>query len=272
VPPESLRSPLSFVVLALLYEAPAHPYRMQHLIRERGKDRVVNVAQRNSVQQTVNRLARDGLIETDGRQDGGTYPARTVYRITRSGTALLFRWLEDMLARPAPEHPRFPAALAFLALTDPPTVLRLLDERRTALLAHHDELATAHTAASEHLARVLLIEDEYALAMIRAELDWLEATIAGLRDGTLTWDTSTLTATEGRAACRTMLSDRLQHAASEERRTPRPGPVDVRAGRRPTRAVRTAVTPLPRARAAQARPAPPGTRARGSGSGGCRTR
>jgi DNA-binding PadR family transcriptional regulator len=188
------------VVLALLYEEPAHPYRMQQLIRDRGKDRVVNVAQRNSVQQTVNRLARDGLIEVDGRQEVGGYPARTVYRITRSGTELLFRWLADMLASPASEYPRFPAALAFLALTDPATAGRLLAERRAALAARRDELAAALDTASSGLARVLLIEDEYALAMTRAELDWLDATIAQLRDGDLTWDTATLVATRGRTA------------------------------------------------------------------------
>jgi DNA-binding PadR family transcriptional regulator len=200
VAPESLRSPLSFVVLALLYERPAHPYRMQQLIRERGKDRVVNVAQRNSVQQTVNRLARDGLIEVDERQEGSSYPARTAYRITGSGTELLFRWLADMLARPTPEYPRFPAALAYLALTDPGTVRRLLDERRRALAAQRDGLADGLAAASSHLARVLLIEDEYALAMTRAELDWLDATIGQLDDGTLIWDTETLVATRGRSA------------------------------------------------------------------------
>lgn len=200
MPSESLRSPLSFVVLALLYEAPAHPYRIQQLIRERGKDRVVNVAQRNSVQQTVNRLVRDGLIEVDGREGGDHYPARTVYRITGDGAALLFRWLAEMLARPVPEHPRFPAALAFLALTEPPTVQNLLAERRAALASRRDELAAGLAAASAHLARVLLIEDEYALAMTRAELDWLDAMIEQLSSGALTWDTATLVATRGREA------------------------------------------------------------------------
>ena len=56
------RSPLAMVVLGLLAEAPMHPYRMQQLIKERGKDTVVNVAQRNSVYQTIDRLLRAGLI------------------------------------------------------------------------------------------------------------------------------------------------------------------------------------------------------------------
>ena len=34
------RSPLAFAVLALLIEAPMHPYRMQQLIKSRGKDQV----------------------------------------------------------------------------------------------------------------------------------------------------------------------------------------------------------------------------------------
>jgi Virulence activator alpha C-term len=105
-----------------------------------------------------------------------------------------------MLARPASEHPRFPAALAFLALTDPATAGRLLAERRAALAARREELAAGLDAASSRLARVLVIEDEYALAMTRAELDWLDATITQLRDGTFSWDTTTLVATRGRTA------------------------------------------------------------------------
>ena len=197
MPSENLRSPLSFVVLALLYEAPAHPYRMHQLIRERGKDRVVNIAQRNSIQQTVNRLARDGLIRADERTEGGSYPARVVYRITVSGTDLLFRWLEDMVARPADEYPRFTAALAFLALAEPASAIRMFEHRRTALLARLGEISASLGAAAEHLHRVLLIEEEYALAMMRAELGWLESVLADLRAGALDWDPARLAATDG---------------------------------------------------------------------------
>jgi len=40
------RSPLALAVLVLLHEAPMHPYRMQRLIKDRGKDQVINVGQR----------------------------------------------------------------------------------------------------------------------------------------------------------------------------------------------------------------------------------
>lgn len=42
-------SPLALVVLAMLTEAPMHAYRIQQLIKLRGKDEVVNVKQRNSL-------------------------------------------------------------------------------------------------------------------------------------------------------------------------------------------------------------------------------
>ena len=58
---EPRRSTLAVVLLALLTEAPMHPYRMQQVIKERGQDQLVNVAQRNSVYQALDRLVRDGL-------------------------------------------------------------------------------------------------------------------------------------------------------------------------------------------------------------------
>jgi DNA-binding PadR family transcriptional regulator len=60
--PARPRSPLWMVVLAFVSEAPMHPYRIQTLIKERGKDQIANVAQRNSVYQTIAALRRAGLI------------------------------------------------------------------------------------------------------------------------------------------------------------------------------------------------------------------
>ncbi|MBB4931677.1 DNA-binding PadR family transcriptional regulator [Lipingzhangella halophila] len=192
-----LRSPLALVVLALLYEAPTHPYRMHQMIKERGKDKVVNVAQRSSVQQVVHRLARDGLVEELTPEDpggtAGSYPARVAYRITESGTRTLFGWLHDTLAHPVQEFPRFTAALAFLSLTSPATAADLLQARRATLVPTIE--ARAADLAASPLPRVLLIEESYTVAMARAELAWIDATIEQLRDGTLTWDTQHLIAT-----------------------------------------------------------------------------
>src|ERR1700722_12807771 len=60
------QSPVALAALAMLYEAPMHPYRMQRLIKERGKDEVINVTQRAHLYQTIRRLEREGLISAQG--------------------------------------------------------------------------------------------------------------------------------------------------------------------------------------------------------------
>ncbi len=93
-----------------------HAYRMHELIKARGKDTVVNVAQRNSVYQTIGRLLRSGLIRVQRTVRDEGRPERVVYEITDEGSATLQSWLKAMLAVPATEFPEFPAALAFLPL------------------------------------------------------------------------------------------------------------------------------------------------------------
>lgn len=179
------RSTLGMVLLALLAEAPMHPYRMQQMIKERGQDQLVNVAQRNSVYQALDRLVRDGLVRAAGSTREAGRPERTVYEITPDGAATMRRWLTDMLPAPAREFPEFPAALAFLAVLAPAEVRDLLTRRITAQQAR---LTALHEQAPPGLPRLFLIEDEYRAAMLTAELDWLRRVVTDLDAGTLTWD------------------------------------------------------------------------------------
>ncbi|GIM91546.1 PadR family transcriptional regulator [Paractinoplanes toevensis] len=179
------RSTLGMVLLALLMEAPMHPYRMQQMIKERGQDQLVNVAQRNSVYQALDRLVRDGLARPGGSAREAGRPERTVYEITPDGEATMRLWLIAMLPTPAREFPEFPAALAFIAVLAPGQVRELLGRR----LAEQDErLATIHRQAPPGLPRLFLIEDEYRAAMLTAEIGWLRQVISDLDSGSFTWD------------------------------------------------------------------------------------
>ncbi|MGV9766004.1 helix-turn-helix transcriptional regulator [Micromonospora tulbaghiae] len=179
------RSPLAMMVLALLVEEPMHAYRMQQLIREREKQDVVNVAQRNSIYQTIDRLRRDELIRVveTTREEGR--PERTVYAITPAGRRTLDGWLVDALATPAREFPEFPAALSFLPILPPEEAARRLDERAGVIEARLREREAALSAVG--LPRLFLVEDEYQLTVLRAELDWIRGLVADLRSGALTW-------------------------------------------------------------------------------------
>lgn len=178
------RSPLAMVLLALLAEESMHPYRMQQMIKERGQDQLVNVAQRNSVYQALDRLVRDGLARPAGTARDGGRPERTVYEISDAGRDELRRWVTAALPTPAREFPEFPAALAFLAVLRPEEARELLDRR---CAEQRRRLAAIEAQAPPGLHRLFLIEDEYRAAALRAEIAWLAAVVDDLAEGRLTW-------------------------------------------------------------------------------------
>jgi len=182
------RSPLAMVVLSLLAEAPMHAYGMQQLIKSRRKDEVVNVAQRNSVYQAIERLLRDGYIQVRHTAREAGRPERTVYELTDSGRAMQEEWLRSMLSTPAREFPEFPAALAFVTTLPAEDAQRRLEMRIAAL---EDRLARVRADAKVgqdmRLPRIFLIEGEYEAAMVRAELAYVRKLVDDFRDGRLTW-------------------------------------------------------------------------------------
>jgi DNA-binding PadR family transcriptional regulator len=185
---EPRRSPLAMAVLAHLAELPMHVYRMQRLIKERAKDTVVNVAQRNSLYQTIARLVRDELVRVQQTSREENRPERVVYELTPLGRTTLHRWLEEMLAMPAREFPEFPAALAFLALLSPRRARERLESRRAKL---EKRLAasrkTLESVQASGLPRLFVLEDEYKNAVTEAELAWLARVIGELAQGKLIW-------------------------------------------------------------------------------------
>jgi DNA-binding PadR family transcriptional regulator len=141
------RSPIALAALAMLYEAPMHPYRMQQLIKERGKDEVINVGQRASLYQTIGRLEREGLISAQKVTRDENRPERTVYELTDAGRAITLDWMREILSTPAPEFPEFPAAISFLPLLTPKDALRQLELRALALQAEMS--ASMNSAGSQ---------------------------------------------------------------------------------------------------------------------------
>ncbi len=182
------RSPLAMALLSLVAEAPMHAYRMQRLIKERHKDDVVNVAQRNSVYQTIDRLLRDGLIAVRETSREENRPERTVYEPTEAGRDTLRQWMRTMLSARAREFPEFPAALAFMVVLPPEEVRAALEERLTSLETRLSELDTDLTEGGRFLPRVFLVESEYQRAVLKAELDYVRGLAGDLRAGLLGWD------------------------------------------------------------------------------------
>jgi len=171
-------SPLALTVLALLHYQPLHPYGIQRLIKQWGKDQVVNVEQRTSLYRTIERLLAAGLIAVRETGRDPRYPERTVYELTGAGRQTARRWLEEMLAEPRQEYPEFPAALSHVLMLEPAELAEVLDKRAQRL--------TGALAA--------LDANEYQRAVLAAEARWVAGIVDELRSGQLTWSREELLA------------------------------------------------------------------------------
>jgi DNA-binding PadR family transcriptional regulator len=187
MPTQRRPSPLGLAVLCLLHGGPLHPYRMQRLLKEWGKDQVINVGQRSSLYKTIGRLSESGLISVRQTERAQQYPERTVYELTPEGRGFVLQWLAEMLANHRNEFPTFPAALSFAMLLGPDGVLSALRDRSGSLRAAVTELRAALTEYAPGVPRVALLETEYQLAVTEAELRWVQQIVDELAGGSLTW-------------------------------------------------------------------------------------
>jgi DNA-binding PadR family transcriptional regulator len=184
------RSPIALAVLALLMEEPMHPYRMQQMIKQRGKDQVINIRQRASLYQTIARLLHDGLIAVRGTARNERRPERTIYQLTESGRQTAVGWLRGMLATPAREYPEFPVALAYLPLLSPEDARQQLERRVDQLTADIEEFDRQLRQAGAVVPRLFLVESEYQRLMWETELAWTRSLVDELASGQLNWDDS----------------------------------------------------------------------------------
>ena len=192
-PPGPLTPP-GIAILSLLWRRPMHPYEMRHRIRVQEIDRVIKVTH-GTLYSTVERLAGTVLSQSIETSRDGRRPERTVYEITDPGRDQLLDSLRSGLMRATPDYPSLAMWLTFASLLDPDEVLLLLDRRSVEAEANLSRMTAGIEAAVKSpsnagrgLPRVHLIEVEYLIALQRAELDWLRATVEDIAQGRLTWD------------------------------------------------------------------------------------
>jgi len=178
-------------VLALLREAPMHPYQMQRLLRFRHKDEILAL-KRGSLYHAIRRLLQADLIaiETTGRD--GNRPERTTYRLTPAGLDEFKVTIRKIVATPRRESSEFMAAMSFLVHLDPKEAVRHLKERTQRLNTEIARRTAGLEAASVHVQRINLIESEYLLEMLKAERAWTSGLEKEVREGKLTWNLKTV--------------------------------------------------------------------------------
>jgi DNA-binding PadR family transcriptional regulator len=180
------RSPLGLIVLWMLHREPLHTYRIQKLLEQQGKDRVVNVRSRASLYQAIDRLVRLGLVEARETIRSPSRPDRTVYAITDAGREAATEWLRDMLSTTGAEFPEFITAVSILFGLAPADARHQLERRAERLAAELDE--TERTLRDNpEVPRLFMLEEEYRQAVLGAELGWVRGVIDDLIAGRLDW-------------------------------------------------------------------------------------
>jgi len=212
-------NPLAFAVLGSLSERPMHPYEISTILRTRGKDQSIKLNY-GSLYSVVGALEKHGLIEARETVREGNRPERTIYRITEAGQAEFEDWLAELLGTPVREYSQLEAGLAYLPGLSPSRVVELLEQRGAALQATVAELEAVHASPElKALPRLFLVESEYRLAMLKAELAYVTGLAAEIRDGTLDgvrfWRRGYELVEAGQATLGEMLADPEQYFGEE---------------------------------------------------------
>ena len=172
---------MALAVLATVVQRPMHRYEMASVMRARSKDRDMDIKW-GSLYTVVQNLERNGYLETTGVTRQGARPERTVYQITDAGRDELVSWTRELIAEPEAEHTRFVAGLSVLAVLTPQDVIELMRTRLQRLTETVESL-TALLDEAAGVPRLFLIEDEYRIAMTRAEADWVRSLLDELTAG-----------------------------------------------------------------------------------------
>ncbi|HEY1625602.1 MAG TPA: PadR family transcriptional regulator [Streptosporangiaceae bacterium] len=176
---------LALTLLVQLHERPMYPYEMASVLRERGKDQAIKINW-GSLYTVVQNLEKNGFIEAIEVVREGRQPERTTYRITEAGRAEVKDWLRELLGEPAREYSRFEAGLGDAGSLPPDEVAALLRQRLDLLDKENEEngATLATLVESEQVPRLFLIENEYYLAMRKAEAEWVRGLLAEFENGT----------------------------------------------------------------------------------------
>jgi DNA-binding PadR family transcriptional regulator len=164
-----------------------HAYEMYQLLMSREEDRLIKV-RLGTVYHTVERLARQQLVEATGTERAGNRPERTTYAITAAGGVALRRRISDALETPAYEYPLFPVALSEAHNLSADETVRLLTRRLELLQKQVDEIdATIERIRTEDVAEAYWFVADYLRTQAVAERDWLQTIVNRIESKDLPW-------------------------------------------------------------------------------------
>jgi DNA-binding PadR family transcriptional regulator len=178
---------LALAVLAYLTQRPMHPYELSRTLRDNGDARSIKF-NHGSLYMVVGQLAKAGYITGQETSREGQRPERTVYALTDAGRHELRDWMRELVEEPKHEYPSFVAALSLIAALPPSEVLSLLRKRLARLDEQRAEIRTLLDGAlAAEVHPLFLVEEEYRLSLVDAELAFVNGFVARITDPDNGW-------------------------------------------------------------------------------------
>jgi DNA-binding PadR family transcriptional regulator len=174
-------NPLALAVLVLLFERPMHPYEMGATLKMRRMEKSIKFRY-GSLYTVIEGLQKEGWIAAKETVRDGRRPERTIYEITPDGLTRMRSWLREMLGAPVKEYPQFEAALSFLPAIPPAKAVTLLEGRSRRLGAIAEEIRAVIEVVSKTVEPLFLVENEYRLAIVEAERQFVEGLLRRIAD------------------------------------------------------------------------------------------
>jgi DNA-binding PadR family transcriptional regulator len=173
-------NPLALAVLAHLVMGPMHPYELGKQLKDTGKDRNIKF-NRGSLYMVVEQLRKAGFVAEQETVKDTQRPERTIYALTGTGREELHDWMRELVRDPAHEYPQFGVALSLISVLDPVESVELLKARADALTKDLDETrAMVGKATADGVQWIFLVEEEYRMSLVEAELRLVEKLTAEL--------------------------------------------------------------------------------------------
>jgi len=166
-----------------------HPYELARMLGERGVP-----ANRGSLYDTIEAMARTGWVEALEPEQPGARPRRTPYALTDQGRKELAGRLDQQIRQPRREFPEFLGAISHVGVLGRSRALDALSERAERLgeqIAEDKRRLEAVLAGGE-VRRLFVIEAEYALHIAEAERAWVLDVVDQIKTGQLAWPSPTV--------------------------------------------------------------------------------
>ena len=182
--PLDAAEPARHTLLGLLLVSPSHGYDLARAFAPGTPLGSVVHLGASHLYALLGQLERDGLVEGI-RAEQGARPPRRVYRITDQGRSVLWRWLDEPVARPRDLTLDFSLKLYLARRLDPERAVTLVHHQRDLFAAYLRDLQQEQVpeGSPDDRAFMRLMLDG-RIARTRSALEWLDrcAAVAGRAD------------------------------------------------------------------------------------------